>query len=222
MPNSHAYHTVEFLHNYDAFVIIGGKDGNKNSEIYDICADKWHKLPRLNLARYNCNVVYNGFTGEIYVLFGMLDDGRNSDIVEVLDLKAINGGWCKADYEKKTVVDLQVNYCKVAQFDSEKLLIYGAKELRDNKKKYAFYDSERNEITKVVNEDDKKEISKMEKEENDLGSRKTSCKSLRFLSSARNTGKKSKTISKAASARNIASEERVRKMENLGSNSAFK
>ena len=37
----------------------------------------------------------------------MLDNGRNTDVIEVLELKDIKGGWVKIDYVKTALFDLQ-------------------------------------------------------------------------------------------------------------------
>ncbi|MCQ2816847.1 MAG: hypothetical protein MJ252_06240 [archaeon] len=164
MKTPHAYHSIEYLENYECLIVVGGKGENYYAEIYDIYANKWQMLPNLNQCRYNTNIVYNSFAGEIYVLFGMLDNGRNTDSIELLELKDIKGGWIKIDYAKTALFDLQVNLCKVVQFNSEKLLIYGANDYRNEKKKFGLYLLDKNEIVKVEDENDKAEIALFERD----------------------------------------------------------
>ncbi|MCQ2819398.1 MAG: hypothetical protein MJ252_19220 [archaeon] len=201
MKAAHAYHSIDYLENYECLIVIGGKDENYYCEIYDIFANKWQMLPNLNYCRFNANIVYNSFAGEIYVLFGMLDNGRNTDIIELLELKDIKGGWIKIDYAKTALFDLQMNYCKVIQFNSEKLLIYGANDYRNIKKQFALYLIDRNEIVKVEAESDKREIALFEREVNNIQTNSMTNDTLN--SSRRSTSKRlSKSGNKTKTPRN--------------------
>ena len=71
MLNPHSYHSMEYLDNYDCFVIIGGEN-NKNVELFDVFTQKWSKLPDLNIPRANINIYFDDFTSELYALFGAL------------------------------------------------------------------------------------------------------------------------------------------------------
>lgn len=157
----HSYHTLEYLDNYECIVAISGEN-NYYCEIFDLFTCTWHLLPELNYWRSNANVIFNNVTSDIYVLFGMVNNNRNSDIIEVLELKDINGGWIKIDYYKNAQFDFTMNYCKVLQFSKDKLLIYGGNDSRVTKKMYALYLLERNEIVKINDEADLEEIKRAE------------------------------------------------------------
>ena len=45
MVYPHAYHSIEFLENYDCFIVIGGENSNL-CEIYDLYTQKWNKSTR--------------------------------------------------------------------------------------------------------------------------------------------------------------------------------
>ena len=161
MLKPHSYHTLEYLDNYECIVVIGG-DKNYCCEIFDLFTCTWHMLPELTYWRANANVIFNNVTSDIYVLFGMIEDNRNSDVIEVLELKDIKGGWIKIDYYKNAQFDFTVNYCKVIQFSKDKLLIYGGNDSRVTKKMYGLYLLERNEIVKINDEKDLEEIKRAE------------------------------------------------------------
>ena len=67
----HAFHTMEYLDNYDCLLVIGGEN-NKSVKLFDIFTNKWTRLLDLNVARANLNIYFDEFTSEIYALFGML------------------------------------------------------------------------------------------------------------------------------------------------------
>ena len=95
LPNlndEHAYHSIEYLDNYDSIIIIGGEKSS-SCEIMDLDSKNWIKLPYLNYPRANTNIYYNIFTCYLYTLFGMegemTEKNKNSDIIEVLNLNDI-------------------------------------------------------------------------------------------------------------------------------------
>ena len=144
MIYSHTYHSIEFLENYDCFVVIGGENCKK-VEMFDIFTQKWMKLPDLNVARANINIYFDEFTSELYALFGILGDYTNqsknnySEVIEVLELKDISSGWCKVDYYKGSSFDVTQGGVKVLPFTRTKLLIYGGKSTRENENIFGIY-----------------------------------------------------------------------------------
>ena len=140
----HTYHSIEFLENYDCFVVVGGEN-SKKVEMFDIFTQKWSKLPDLNVARANINIYFDEFTSELYALFGILGDYTNqnknnySEVIEVLELKDISSGWCKIDYYKSSSFDIRQKGVKVLPFTRTKLLIYGGKSSRENESLFGIY-----------------------------------------------------------------------------------
>jgi len=139
MLNPHSYHSMEYLDNYDCFVVIGGEN-NKWVELFDIFTQKWSKLPDLNIPRANINI----FTSELYALFGALGDYSEkknvySEAIEVLELNDISSGWCKIDYYKGSSFDIRQENVTTFPFTRTKLLIYGGKSSRDNENLFGIY-----------------------------------------------------------------------------------
>jgi hypothetical protein len=149
----HAYHSMEFLDNYDCFLVVGGEN-NKAVELFDIFTNKWTRLPDLNIPRANINIYFNDFTSEIYALFGMLGNVskkhiNNSEIIEVLELNDISSGWCKVDYYKGSSFDIRNEIVTTLPFTRNKLLIYGGKNVRDGGKLFGLFLIDRMEVIKA-------------------------------------------------------------------------
>ena len=143
MLNPHSYHSMEYLDNYDCFVIIGGEN-NKNVELFDIFTQKWSKLPDLNIPRANINIYFDDYTSELYALFGALgnySEKKNiySEAIEVLELNDISSGWCKIDYYKGSSFDIRQENVTTFPFTRTKLLIYGGKSSRENENLFGIY-----------------------------------------------------------------------------------
>ena len=151
---NHAYHSIEYIDNFDCLLIIGGQNTSA-CEIMDMNNKIWRKLPDLNYPRANCNIYYNNLNGDLFSLFGMTGDmsGRNfkySDIIEVLEMNNINYGWIKVDYYKSSGLDLKNKYCMTLPFTNDKLLIYGGESMRnEDRKLFALFNMCKNECTKV-------------------------------------------------------------------------
>ena len=153
MSVPHAYHSMEYLDNYDCFLVMGGEN-NKAVELFDIFTNKWKRLPDLNVARANVNIYFNDFTSEIYALFGMLGNVskkhiNNSEIIEVLELNDISSGWCKVDYYKGSSFDIRNEPVTTLPFTRNKLLIYGGKGARDAGKLFGLFLIDRMEVIKA-------------------------------------------------------------------------
>ena len=143
MLNPHSYHSMEYLDNYDCFVVIGGEN-NKWVELFDIFTQKWSKLPDLNIPRANINIFFDDYTSELYALFGALGDYSEkknvySEAIEVLELNDISSGWCKIDYYKGSSFDIRQENVTTFPFTRTKLLIYGGKSSRDNENLFGIY-----------------------------------------------------------------------------------
>lgn len=161
----HAYHSMEYLDNYDCFLVIGGEN-NKCCELFDIFTNKWTRLPDLNVARANLNIYFDPFTSEIYALFGMIGTVsqkhvNNSEAIEVLELNDISSGWCKVDYYKGSSFDLRNEIVTTLPFTRNKLLIYGGKNVRDGGKLFGLFLIDRMEVIKA----DKDTIEKIKYEQ---------------------------------------------------------
>lgn len=174
MIKPHSYHSIEYIENYDCFVVIGGEK-NKYCEIFDLFTNKWKLLPCLNYPRSNTNIYFDQYTSDIYVLFGMngaISTQRNfSDIIEVLELNDISSGWIKIDYLKPGTLNLKQSYVHVAPFTRDALLINGGKEPKNTSKLYALFLMHKNEVVKVsreILEELKLEESKMKSYSNGL------------------------------------------------------
>ena len=165
MPNPHSYHSMEYLENYDCFVVIGGEN-NICVELFDIFTQKWSTLPELNVPRTNINIYFDEFTSELYALFGALgnySERKNvySEVIEVLELNDISSGWCKIDYYKGSSFDIRQEIVTTYPFTRTKLLIYGGKSSRDNENLFGMYLIDSMELIKV----DKDVIEKLKLEQ---------------------------------------------------------
>ena len=152
MKKPHAYHSMEYLDNYDCFLVIGGEI-SKNVELFDIFTNKWLRLPDLNVPRANINIYFDAFTSEVYALFGLIGPMsqkyiNNSEIIEVLELNDLSSGWCKVDYYKGSSFGLKNEYVTILPFTRTKLLLYGGKSGRDNLKLFGLYLIDRMELIK--------------------------------------------------------------------------
>ena len=172
----HSYHSIEYLENYDCFIIVGGKDNNV-CEIFDLFTNKWNKLPDLCSPRANTNLYFDSFSSDVYAMFGMEGPitnliNNNCEIIEVLELNDINSGWIKIDYYKSSNVDLKQTLVSVVPFTRDKLLIFGGKKSRVNKHLYALFLMNKNELIKA----DEKILEEIKREE----------KKIKFISSSVN------------------------------------
>ena len=159
----HAYHSIEYLENFECLILIGGENNNKN-EIFDLNEKKWFSLPNLNYPRSNTNLYYNKFTNDLFVLFGIegkIKENKFSDKIEVIELNDIKSGFYKIDYYKESDINLNLFYCKCIPFMKEKLIIFGGNNNRQNGKFFVMFDMNKNEITKV----DKNIIDELKLEE---------------------------------------------------------
>ena len=153
LNDNHSYHSVEYLENFDSIILVGGENSS-SCEIMDLDSKKWTKLPSLNYPRANCNIYYNNITSDLFVLFGMEGEmnqkPRNTDVIEVLELSDIMGGWMMVDYYKSVGLDLKNNYCITLPFTRDKLLVYGGSSARSIEKRlFALFDMIKNECIKV-------------------------------------------------------------------------
>ena len=165
MLNPHSYHSMEYLDNYDCFVVIGGEN-NRWVELFDLFTQKWSKLPDLNIARANINIYFDEFTSELYALFGALgnySEKKNvySEAIEVLELNDISSGWCKIDYYKGSSFDIRQENVSMSPFTRTKLLIYGGKSSRENENLFGIYLIDKMELIKA----DKDVIEKIKYEQ---------------------------------------------------------
>ena len=164
LNDNHSYHSVEYLENFDSIIVIGGENSS-SCEIMDLDSKKWTKLPSLNYPRANANIYYNNITSDLFVLFGMEGEmnskTRNTDVIEVLELSDIMGGWMVVDYYKSVGLDLKSNYCITLPFTRDKLLVYGGASARSIEKRlFALFDMIKNECIKV--DSDTMDLIKME------------------------------------------------------------
>ena len=164
LNDNHSYHSVEYLENFDSIILIGGENSS-SCEIMDLDSKKWTKLPSLNYPRANANIYYNNITSDLFVLFGMEGEmnskTRNTDVIEVLELSDIMGGWMMVDYYKSVGLDLKSNYCITLPFTRDKLLVYGGSSARSIEKRlFALFDMIKNECIKV--DSDTMDLIKME------------------------------------------------------------
>ena len=153
LNDNHSYHSVEYLENFDSIILIGGENSS-SCEIMDLDSKKWTKLPSLNYPRANSNIYYNNITSDLFVLFGMEGEmnsqTRNTDVIEVLELSDIMGGWMMVDYYKSVGLDLKSNFCITLPFTRDKLLVYGGASARSIEKRlFALFDMIKNECIKV-------------------------------------------------------------------------
>ena len=153
LNDNHSYHSLEYLENFDSIILIGGENSN-SCEIMDLDSRKWTKLPSLNYARANINIYYNNITSDLFALFGMEgkmnDKPLNTDVIEVLELNDIIGGWMKVDYYKSVGFDMKNNYCITLPFTRDKLIVYGGSTARSIEKRiFALFDMIKNEVIKV-------------------------------------------------------------------------
>ena len=153
MINPHSYHSMEYLDNYDCFVVVGGEN-NVWVELFDIFTQKWSKLPNLNIPRANINIYFDEFTSELYALFGALgnySEKKNvySEAIEMLELNDISSGWCKIDYYKGSSFDIRQENLITLPFTSTKLLIYGGKSSRENENLFGIYLIDKMELVKA-------------------------------------------------------------------------
>ena len=152
----HAYHSMEYLDNYDCFLVMGG-ESNRAVELFDIFTNKWKRLPDLNVGRSNINIYFDEITSELYALFGLLGNvsqkhPNNSEIIEVLELNDISSGWCKVDYYKGSSFDLRNEFVTTLPFTRNKILIYGGKNVRNNGKLFGLFLIDRLEVIKADKE----------------------------------------------------------------------
>ena len=153
MINPHSYHSMEYLDNYDCFVVVGGEN-NIWVELFDIFTQKWSKLPNLNIPRANINIYFDEFTSELYALFGALgnySEKKNiySEAIEMLELNDISSGWCKIDYYKGSSFDIRQENIITLPFTRTKLLIYGGKSSRENENLFGIYLIDKMELVKA-------------------------------------------------------------------------
>ena len=170
LNDNHAYHSMEYLDNFDSLIVIGGENCS-SCEIMDLDSKKWTQLPSLNAARANANIYYNNVTSDLFILFGMegkMDQYiKNTDVIEVLELNDINGGWIMVDYYKSIGLDLKISYCLTLPFTRDKLLIYGGSTARSLERRiFALFDMIKNEVIKV----DPKTMDMIKLEENKIRS----------------------------------------------------
>ena len=170
LNDNHAYHSMEYLDNFDSLIVIGGENCS-SCEIMDLDSKKWTQLPSLNAARANANIYYNNVTSDLFILFGMegkMDQYiKNTDVIEVLELNDINGGWIMVDYYKSIGLDLKISYCLTLPFTRDKLLIYGGSTARSLERRiFALFDMIKNEVIKV----DPKTMDIIKLEENKIRS----------------------------------------------------
>ena len=169
LNDNHSYHSVEYLENFDSIIVVGGENSS-SCEIMDLDSKKWTKLPSLNYPRANSNIYYNNITSDLFVLFGMegemTEKTKNTDVIEVLELNDIIGGWMMVDYYKSVGLDLKNNYCITLPFTRDKLLIYGGSSARSIEKRlFALFDMIKNECIKV----DSDTMDLIKREENKIG-----------------------------------------------------
>ena len=153
LNDNHAYHSIEYLDNFDSLIVIGGENSN-SCEIMDLDSKRWNRLPSLNHPRANANIYYNNVTSDLFVLFGMegkMDKNiKNTDIIEVLELNDIVSGWMMVDYYKSVGLDLKISYCLTLPFTRDKLLVYGGSTARSLERRiFALFDMIKNEVIKV-------------------------------------------------------------------------
>ena len=170
LNDNHAYHTIEYLDNFDTLIVVGGEN-SPSCEIMDLDSKKWNRLPPLNCARANANIYYNNVTSDLFVLFGMEgkmnQNVKNTDIIEVLELNDISSGWIMVDYYKTIGLDMKISYCLTLPFTRDKLLIYGGSTARSLERRiFALFDMIKNEIIKV----DPKTMDLIKLEENKIRS----------------------------------------------------
>ena len=153
LNDNHAYHSIEYLDNFDSLIVIGGENSN-SCEIMDLDSKRRNRLPSLNHPRANANIYYNNVTSDLFVLFGMegkMDKNiKNIDIIEVLELNDIVSGWMMVDYYKSVGLDLKISYCLTLPFTRDKLLVYGGSTARSLERRiFALFDMIKNEVIKV-------------------------------------------------------------------------
>ena len=142
MNKPRSYHTLYFHENLKSIVAVGGEN-NKYTEMFDFFLNAWNELPELNCPRANISLHIDKVGTFAYAVGGVVGDiafGKNSDVIELLDLVDINQGWAKVEYRNKANVDLKFCHTGVYPLTGDKLLIYGGLENRGNKKVYVIFD----------------------------------------------------------------------------------
>lgn len=152
MENSHAYHAIYYLENYNSIIVIGGEK-NASCELYDLYKHKWISLPSLNYPRANCCIYFDRIKCCIYAFFGvsgeMFHSNIYSDLIEIIQLKKTMNGWKKLKVKNKADIDFKISFCRLFPIDYDRLLIYGASGGRDSKKKAGIFVFQKKEIVKI-------------------------------------------------------------------------
>jgi hypothetical protein len=151
MRSSHSYHTLEYNDLYKTILVIGGQN-NPYCELFDIMSNHWCLLPELNMPRANVTIYYCSFNNKIFSLFGLngdITEDSHSDVIEVLNLKNLQGGWKKLEYNNKSDMDFKLGYCGVFPLTKDKLLIYGSNLYKYTWKSFSVFDLIKEEVVRV-------------------------------------------------------------------------
>ena len=144
-----AYHTMVCLDVFNTLMVIGGED-NSSVEIFDPVTNRWTKLPNLNVPRANAVFQFDKPRGLMYVMFGMtgkVTDKEFSDAIEYMDLKNINNGWIKLNYNNRSELDLKTQV-KILEISNDLTMIFGGFTARDTVRNICVLDKEKKEILK--------------------------------------------------------------------------
>jgi len=94
MKYARSYHSMEYCDSHGLIFSIGGQN-NKTCEAFDLNSKNWILLPELNIARANISLHFDNYEKRIFAFFGVKGEITTawlySDVVEVLDLKEIQG-----------------------------------------------------------------------------------------------------------------------------------
>lgn len=142
MKNSRSYHSMKYHDNLKSIIVVGGEN-NSTAETYDFYLNLWNALPDMNVPRANPSIFIDRvgtFAYSICGIFGNITTGSYTDAIECLDLVDMGQGWTRIDCNNKANIDLKQNEIKIFELTDNKLVIYGAHEVRTQKKCYAILD----------------------------------------------------------------------------------
>lgn len=152
MINARSYHSVQHDAATMSIIVIGGQK-NATCELFQMISSTWRALPNMNFARANVSI-FNDGAGLIYSFFGMEGDISKSEdyseVVEVLKYTIRSPKWLKVEYINKSKLVFKKAFLEIFPLSNDKILIYGARNLRTREKKhFAIYLLKRNEVYKV-------------------------------------------------------------------------
>ena len=128
MNNSHSYHTLYYLSNYNSILVVGGENNN-SCELFNIKTYSWVNLPDMICCKANCNVYYDKNNEIIYTFFGKTGkitiNNNYLDAIEYISLREYPLEWKKIKYKNKSGMNLKNEYIKIIPFSDDMIIING-------------------------------------------------------------------------------------------------